>query len=859
MWRESTRTAVALVALACVASPATAANIYVAPDGSGDVPTIQRAIDVATAYDVIILFDGVFSGGGNHDLVLGPKACRIRSASGQAANCVIDLQGHAGFSQSNPYRLELEDVTVLNGVNDFGGGAVRCAGGFVSIRRCRFAGNSGYSSRGGAIDVDSSTFGAASLLADCEFVGNLASGGGAAAALFATARTDIQRCTFRDHHGAAYSVFTQTHGYALFTDCVFTDNQLAGCTVNANCPRLDLVRCVLAHNDGGESAALRVAGADIAVRNSTFVDNGGGLAGDIVVIPGWTTDNLVIDRSLFAFARAPSPVVAAAAHSVAISCTDIYSTGAGWHASIAEHLGQDGNFDANPVICDLAAGNLDLAAISPCLPANNSCGAQIGYFGEGCAIDGYLVYPDGHGGLADIQTAIDVVPAGGEVLLAPGVYTGVGNRALDFHGKDLTLRSLLGDPLTCVIDAGGTTRCLRLHGDESPAATIRDLTFRGGRDPVAGGAVAVEGASPTFLNCRFEHSSADWGGGLAATGGASPVLRDCDFLGNEAVLGAALSAQGASIDATACTVAGNQALGAAVFVQDGVLRLERTLVAHNDGGMAVWVMPDAEVLLTSCDLYGNAGGDWTTPFADQLALRDNFQAPPGFCDLAAGVVSLCSESWCLPANNPTGSGLLVGAHATGCESCTGGEMVGVEVTGFYPRVEPGRVTFDFRMHDPSGGIPVVTAQQGDDVRQVCGLIAFNDIRFYLQDDHPRLAGGGQVTYRLYAGPDETTILREVDVTVPPLGGTRLTAHPNPFNPATTITYRADVAGPASLTVFDLRGRRVATCLHADIPVGEGQVIWTGRDDQGRAVEAGTYLCRLDCAGGIRTVAVTLVK
>ncbi len=47
-----------------------------------------------------------------------------------------------------------------------------------------------------------------------------------------------------------------------------------------------------------------------------------------------------------------------------------------------------------------------------------------------------------------IQEGINAAVAGDTVEVADGVYTGNGNRDLDFHGKAITVRSASGDPAT---------------------------------------------------------------------------------------------------------------------------------------------------------------------------------------------------------------------------------------------------------------------------------------------------------------------------------------------------------------------------------------------------------------------------
>ena len=88
-------------------------------------------------------------------------------------------------------------------------------------------------------------------------------------------------------------------------------------------------------------------------------------------------------------------------------------------------------------------------------------------------------------------------------------------------------------------------------------------------------------------------------------------------------------------------------------------------------------------------------------------------------------------------------------------------------------------------------------------------------------------------------------------------------YPNPFNPVTVIQYTvgsgdgkavdgglvlSEVEGPwtadVSLKIYNVLGQKVRTLVDAEMMPGDYQVIWDGRDDRGKEVASGIYLCRL---------------
>ena len=61
-----------------------------------------------------------------------------------------------------------------------------------------------------------------------------------------------------------------------------------------------------------------------------------------------------------------------------------------------------------------------------------------------------------------IQDAVDVAVDGDTVLVADGIYTGNGNRNIDFKGKAITVKSQNG-PQNCIINCEGSEGQFR-HG-----------------------------------------------------------------------------------------------------------------------------------------------------------------------------------------------------------------------------------------------------------------------------------------------------------------------------------------------------------------------------------------------------------
>ena len=89
-------------------------------------------------------------------------------------------------------------------------------------------------------------------------------------------------------------------------------------------------------------------------------------------------------------------------------------------------------------------------------------------------------------------------------------------------------------------------------------------------------------------------------------------------------------------------------------------------------------------------------------------------------------------------------------------------------------------------------------------------------------------------------------------------------YPNPFNPSTVIPFSIPETpgGNRSLVtvaIYDLLGQTVRTLASEELGPGAYRATWNGRDDQGRELATGVYLCHLRVAGHIQTRKLALIR
>ncbi len=93
------------------------------------------------------------------------------------------------------------------------------------------------------------------------------------------------------------------------------------------------------------------------------------------------------------------------------------------------------------------------------------------------------------------------------------------------------------------------------------------------------------------------------------------------------------------------------------------------------------------------------------------------------------------------------------------------------------------------------------------------------------------------------------------------GGDRLQAanYPNPFNPRTIIRFYLPQAGRVDVRIFDLSGKAVRKLATDAMEAGYHELLWDGRDDQGRSVVSGHYCYRLSDGKQVITERMVLLR
>ncbi|MFH1143220.1 MAG: hypothetical protein V1774_01590 [Candidatus Eisenbacteria bacterium] len=353
-----------------LSAPATAEIHIVRPDGSGDYPTIQEAVDAASAGDFIELAAGTFTGPGNRGIQVPDLEITIRSEGGNPDQCIIDCEDAAqGFYiQASDAGTVLQGFTVTRGHTNETGGGMHISGGLVGA-----------------------------TVADCVFLRNSAGLGGGGV-WDASARANFLRCRFIENAspmGGAV-VASSTQGHLInpgFEDCEFIRNSASGSgaavfleviQVGVRSDRDGVFRtCLFAENSAPGGSCVTLGGTSPTLESCTFANNI--VSSNIGCrFYGGPSDPLV-SHCIIAFSTEGRAVSCDVQSQPVLLCCDVFGNeGGDWVGCLEGQLGVGGNIWADPLFCDREGGDFRLEIGSPCGPeANRNCGL-IGALPVGC-------------------------------------------------------------------------------------------------------------------------------------------------------------------------------------------------------------------------------------------------------------------------------------------------------------------------------------------------------------------------------------------------------------------------------------------------------------------------------------------
>ncbi|MCF7957326.1 MAG: right-handed parallel beta-helix repeat-containing protein [Phycisphaerae bacterium] len=267
------------------------------------------------------------------------------------------------------------------------------------------------------------------------------------------------------------------------------------------------------------------------------------------------------------------------------------------------------------------------------------------------------------GEFATIQGAIDASVDGDEVVLAAGVYRGVGQCDLHFNGKGITVRStnpndldvMAATVIDCEGEASSPVRGVIFDGGEEADSVLEGLTIANGYAN-SGAGIYCQGSSPTIRKCIIRaNTTTGSGGGLFCDQGSSPTISQCFIMDNLAI----------DFDGGGIACLGSNPIIVGCFIKDNV--------ANRSGG-GIFCDSESEPWIGSSLIVQNrtvsyvGGGLYckdSSPFVVNSLISGNHSASHGGGVYSSGVDSL------LVMINSTVTGNRCEGHGGGLSSFNG--------------------------------------------------------------------------------------------------------------------------------------------------------------------------------------------
>lgn len=215
-----------------------------------------------------------------------------------------------------------------------------------------------------------------------------------------------------------------------------------------------------------------------------------------------------------------------------------------------------------------------------------------------------------------VQAGINAAANGDTVMVAPGTYTGAGNRDIDFGGKLIVVMSS-GGPNVTVLDCQASSldphRGFIFQTGEDSTAVVQGFTIRNGWEGDGGG-IAIINSSPKIVGNTIEGCQADvTGGAIFCYQFSSAIMRGNKIAGNSAMGGGGIycwegttaTIDDNTFDANAAMMEGG---GIFLYVMCGGTISGNRIIGNTAGGMGGGICVGGSFpTITGNTIMGNAG------------------------------------------------------------------------------------------------------------------------------------------------------------------------------------------------------------------------------------------------------------
>ena len=840
-----------LLTLFAWSAPGSATVILVAPDGSGDYPTIQQAIDAAVPGDVVRLLPGTY-----HDVVTGSfqghtvhAICFLKSG--------ITLEGAAGaeatiLDAEHDHRVlvgeGISTGTILRGLTFLGGkprsgdGNTKWGGGILldqagpTVENCTFR--------------------------DCSIA--VSGGGGGGLLCFSKHSTGpmiIRSCLFEDNHssqlGGAIELY-QSNGYSI-ESCTFVGNSA-----------------------GTGGAILLNASSGRVDRNIFFQNSGSGGAG----VGCLGTSGTGSDGSCNLFWASTGPDV-----------------GGGCEAIV---VGEDNNLEVDPLFCDVDAGDYRLQSTSPGSPAFSGTCGLIGALPVGCGP------PTSEPSLAIAEVG---AAQGAEVTVPITLngYAPSGTRAyqmeIEFDPAILSFVRVeaggtLSEGMLVAAHSPSLGRARVAAAGTEPIGSdgiLLNLVFAVDASVVDGSRSPVDFASFTWGEgippVSTGNGGVTVGQPLTASGQVRYYDEDPAVRGVPGVMVALASTFDANAitDSTGTFLFGDLWLGLGFTVTPTSDNTDLSAVSSYDAGLVLGYLVQLNSLDANQQLAADVTGDGTVSAQDASRILQMIVDPgtapsplwlfqpesrtveslPGSVsdlDFAAILRGDVSGNWCptTPCDGPTRTASPAWT-ATG-EWADGAFVVTVQVQ------ESGTQGLDFALdydastlqfaeiQTPSGSLWLTNAAEGH--LAVAGATAqpwtsgqpvvvarFTSVRSPARRSTIAISG---LRIDEFAPQDGSVAVPGVNSPVGVFADFDVHVSPNPARGSVEFAI-VGATGPVRVDVFNVAGRKIRSLTGTPDAVGVRTLAWDRRDGEGSRVADGIYFVRANLGGRAVTKRVVLVQ